>query len=212
MALLKNNPINPTKTMVKKLSVVVMLLLWCFHSTNAQEPKLKKAFNGKNLKGWIAPENNTWWSAEKGVLTAKSGPEKKGSILWTKKEYTDFIIETDFLYGEGTVDTGIFIRTEAQQIQMGISGSLKRDMTGSPYIPGKGYPVEAENVANLLKDKEWNTIKVKAVGDQYTVWLNGEQVLDYTSSDGLAKGPIGLQLHPNRDMDVSFRNIRIAEL
>lgn len=198
--------------MFRKLSVIAVMLLWSFHSVNAQDPKLKKAFNGKNLKGWTAPDNNTWWSVKNGLLIAKSGPEKKGSILWTKKEYTDFIIETDFLYGEGTVDTGIFLRDEKQQIQMGISGSLKRDMTGSPYIPGKGYPVEASNVAKLLKDKEWNTIKVKAVGNMYIVWLNGEEVLSYESSDVLEKGPIGLQLHPGRDMEASFRNIRIAEL
>ena len=63
--------------------------------------------------------------------------------------------------GKGTIDSGIFIRTEKQQIQIGESGSLKRDLTGSPYIPGKGYPVEAENVKELLKMDDWNTMKVK---------------------------------------------------
>ena len=182
------------------------------HFTNAQDHKFKKVFNGKNLKGWTLPENNTWWSVNDGLIVAKSGPEKKGSIIWTKKSYQDFIVETDFLYGAGTIDTGIFLRSEEQQIQMGISGSLKRDMTGSPYIPGKGYPVEAEGVAEVLKVGEWNTIKVKAVGEQYTVWINGQEVLDYTSSGVPEKGPVGLQLHPGNEMEVSFRNVRIAEI
>ena len=199
-------------TMINRIGIVVLLLMSFSISCIAQKPKLKKAFDGKSLKGWVVPENNIWWAAKDGILLAKSGPEKKGSILWTEKEYDDFIIETDFLYGEGTVDTGIFLRSEEQQIQMGISGSLKRDMTGSPYIPGKGYPVEAEGVAELLKQKEWNTIKVKAMDNVYTVWLNGTQVLNYESSDVPEKGPIGLQLHPGRDMEASFRNIRIAEI
>lgn len=197
---------------MNKIIAASLFLMLSLQYTNAQDYKYKKVFNGKNLKGWTLPENNTWWSVKDGKLMAKSGPEKKGSIIWTKKSYKDFIVETDFLYGEGTVDTGVFLRNEDQQIQMGISGSLKRDMTGSPYIPGKGYPVEADGVAEALKANDWNTIKVKAVGERYTVWINGKEVLDYTSSDVPEKGPVGLQLHPGNEMEVSFRNVRIAEI
>jgi hypothetical protein len=177
----------------------------------AQEPKLKKIFNGKNLKGWLAPANNTWWMAGKGILFVKSGPDKKGSILWTEKKYKDFIIETDFLMGDGVVDSGIFLRSENDQIQIGISGSLKRDLTASPYIPKKGYPVEAK-VKDILKLKDWNTMKVKVVGKSYTVWLNGIEVMNYTSEKIVDEGPVGLQLHPGNEMSISYRNIRLAEL
>lgn len=198
--------------MVKNVITIGVFLFFFNQLSMAQDYKFKKAFNGKNLKGWVAPDNNIWWSANDGILSVKSGPEKTGSILWTKKSYRDFIFQTDFLYGDGTIDTGIFLRSEKQQIQMGISGSLKRDMTGSPYIPGKGYPVEAEGVDELLKPHDWNTIKVKAIGSHYVVWLNGQQVLDYESSDVPDKGPIGLQLHPGNEMNVSFRNIKIAKI
>ena len=123
----------------------ILAVIFSFAFTPAEkDPKLKKIFNGKNLDGWKIPEGNIWWSANDGILTAKSGPDKKGSILWTENEYKDFIIQADFKFGKGTIDSGIFIRSEKQQIQIGESGSLKRDMTCSPYIPGKGYPVEAE--------------------------------------------------------------------
>lgn len=173
---------------------------------------MKKIFNGKNLKGWVEPDNNIWWSVEDGIMKVQSGPEKTGSILWTKKEYEDFVVQADFKMGEGTVDSGIFLRHDSQQIQIGESGSLKRDMTASPYIPGKGYPVEAEGVAELLKMDDWNTMKVQAVGNKYTVWLNDQEVMNYTSEDASEKGPIGIQLHPNRDMSIEYRNIMAAEL
>jgi len=180
--------------------------------TEEKEPKLKKIFNGKDLKGWKAPEANIWWSVNNGILSVKSDPKKTGSILWTEKSYKDFIIQADFKFGQGTVDSGIFIRTESEQIQIGESGSLKRDMTCSPYIPGKGYPVEAANVARLLKKTDWNTIKVKAVGGTYTVWLNGEKTLEFKSDSAIAVGPIGIQLHPDRDMEIEYRNILCASL
>ena len=197
--------------MATKLLVIIALILTVAMAP-VKEPKMKKIFNGKNLKGWVVPENNTWWSAGNGLLSVKSGPEKKGSILWTEKEFEDFIVQADFKMGEGTVDSGIFLRSEDQQIQIGISGSLNRDMTGSPYIPGKGYPVEAEGVKDLLKMDDWNTMKVQAKDNVYTVWLNGQQVMTYTSENVPEKGPIGLQLHPNNEMSIDFRNIMVAEL
>jgi len=193
------------KKMIFSLALFATLVAY------AQEPKLKKIFNGKNLKGWVAPANNTWWMAGKGILFVKSGPDKKGSILWTDKKYKDFIIETDFLMGDGVVDSGIFLRSENDQIQIGISGSLKRDLTASPYIPKKGYPVEAK-VKDILKLKDWNTMKVKVVGKSYTVWLNGIEVMNYTSEKIVDEGPVGLQLHPGNEMSISYRNIRLAEL
>jgi len=177
----------------------------------AQEPKLKKIFNGKNLKGWVAPENNTWWLVDNKELLVKSGPDKKGSILWTEKKYRNFIVETDFKMLDGVVDSGIFLRSENDQIQIGISGSLKRDLTASPYIPKKGYPVEAK-VKDILKLKDWNTMKVKVVGKSYTVWLNGIEVMNYTSEKIVDEGPVGLQLHPGNEMSIRYRNIRLAEL
>ena len=89
---------------------------------------------------------------------------------------------------------------------------MKRDMTASPYISGKGYPVEAEGVAELLRLEDWNTLMVVAIGSRYDVWLNGEHVMDYTSDTAIERGPVGLQMHPNRTMRISFRNVRITEL
>ena len=178
----------------------------------AEEPELKSIFNGKDLSGWKVPTDNIWWKAADGILSVESGPEKKGSILQTEKEFTDFVVEAEFKFGKGTVDSGIFIRDDKEQIQIGISGSLKRDMTASPYIPGKGYTVEAEGVKELLKMDDWNTLRVEVRGGTYTSWLNGKKVMTYTSTSAIEKGPIGLQLHPGKEMAIEFRNLRAAEL
>ena len=185
-----------------------LILSALFTQSIAQEAKMKSIFNGKNLKGWVIPEDNIWWSVEDGNIWAKSDPAKKGSILWTKKAYGNFVLEADFLMGEGVVDSG----SEQDQIQIGISGSLKRDLTASPYIPGKGYPVEAEGIKELLNKDDWNKMKIRLVDQTYTVWLNGREVMTYSSENMPKKGPIGLQLHPNNPMTVAFRGLKIAEL
>ena len=177
-------------------------------------PKLKPIFNGKDLSGWEVPDGNDeagWYKAVEGVLKIQSGPKKKGSILWSKKKYRNFVVEFEFRMGEGRVDSGVHVRTK-DQIQIGISGSLNRDMTCSPYIPGKGYPVEAKNIKKLLKPKGWNTMRIQAIGKEYTVWLQGEKVMTYKSDSAIDEGPIGIQLHGGRNMAIDYRKLKLAEL
>ena len=141
----------------------------------------------------------------------RSGPKKKGSVLWTERDYADFELDLEFRFVDGIIDSGIHLRN-SDQIQIGISGSLKRDMTCSPYIPGKGYPVEAKKVSQLLKEKDWNRMRIRAVGPKYTTWLQGQEVMNYESGSAKEKGPIGIQLHGNRDMKIDFRKLTLREL
>jgi hypothetical protein len=197
---------------MKPLLLIILIFLVFQCQVSAQEPRLKSIFNGKDLKGWLIPENNdNNWIAKDGTLYVKSGGDKKGSILWTEKKYGNFIISADFLMGDGVVDSGIFLRSENDQIQIGISGSLKRDLTASPYLPKLKYPVEA-SVKDILKPTDWNTMKIKVVDKTYTVWLNGIEVMTYTSESIPATGPIGIQLHPGNEMSINYRNILVAEL
>lgn len=195
-----------------KHSCIIFVLFAILISANAEDPELKPLFNGTDFTNWQEPDDNVWWTIEKGVLTGKSDPERRGSTLWTSKAYTDFILRLDFRFDSEDYDSGVFIRKEAEQIQIGISRSLQRDMTGSPYISGKGYPVEGVGVSAVLKQDDWNTMVIRAVGNVYTVTLNGQQVLEYASLTAADQGPLGLQIHPNLDMQIAFRNILIAEL
>ena len=175
------------------------------------EKKLEPIFNGKDLSGWKAPENNIWYLVKDGVLQLRSSPDKKGSVLWTEQEYTDFVVELEFKFISGTIDSGVHVKGD-DQIQIGISGSLKRDMTASPYIPGKGYPVEAEGVKELLKREDWNHLRIEVRGTEYAVSLNSKKVMTYRSESGKEKGPIGLQLHGDRDMAIDYRNLKAGAL
>lgn len=190
---------------MKYLATAILL------ATTALSPADPEAiFDGKTLAGWEA-KGPAPWTAGDGILTGENDPKKKGSVLWTKKEYEDFVFECEFRFN-GKIDSGVFLRREHDQIQIGISGSLQRDMTASPYIPGKGYPVEAEGVADLLKEGDWNRMKITAVGNRYTVELNGKKVMEYESDTSIDKGPIGFQIHSGREMKIEFRDITLEEL
>ncbi len=189
---------------------MIVLLLWQINFAKAEE--LSSIFNSEDFAGWKVPEDNLWWSVESGVIRGANDPDRRGSILWTEREFADFVLELEFKFGKGTVDSGVFLRDIREQIQIGISSSLKRDMTASPYIEGKAYPVEAHCVAENLRHDGWNAMRIVAKGKNYTVCLNGVFVMTYDSESAAEKGPIGLQVHVGHKMSIDFRNISLAEL
>ena len=60
--------------------------------------------------------------------------------------------------------------------------------------------------------EDWNTIKVQVTENTYTTWLNGTEIMTYESETIVPEGPIGIQVHPKREMTVGFRNILAKEL
>ncbi len=175
------------------------------------EPELPPIFNGKDLAGWKVPEPNLWWRVEDGVLVGTNDDKLKGSMLWTESAYGDVVVEAEVRWS-GEIDSGIMLRRPELQVQIGVSRSLKRDMTCSIYIGGYPEAGQARQAAELLKPGDWNRIRVRARGARFTIWLNGTQVVDYENPKYAAPGPIGLQIHPGLPMRVEFRTVRAAAL
>lgn len=170
--------------------------------------------NGTDLTGWKAPSAETFWKVADGILTGKSDPAKKGSVLQTAKSYGDFDLESDVRW-TGEIDSGFMFRKPEIQLQIGVSRSLKKDMTGCFYIGGKdAYPEagQAKERAGLLKPGQWNHFRLRAKGDTFTVWINDTEAVTFTSSKYRDPAPIGLQIHGGLEMKVEFRNLKITEL
>jgi hypothetical protein len=205
-----------------KLRPLVLSLILSLTATiacPAGEPNFTPLFNGKDLTGFKAEESKDFWHVEDGVLIGENDAARKGNYLWTEKEYGDFAIEFDVRWKSTTergVDTGIEMRKPKIQLQLGVSGSLKVDMTGCFYTGGKpAYPEagQAKEVKNLLKPEgEWNTFRIQAQGDTFTCWINGQKASEYTDAKFSGAAPLGLQIHPSVEMKCEYRNIKIAEL
>lgn len=198
--------------MIKKSLLSLLSLLTLSGIAHSEPATAKSLFNGKDLTGWKSDAKGDfpYWTVSDGTIHAVSGPQKAGCHLWTEEEYTDFTITLEFKFIGGVIDSGVMLRGDHDQIQIGISGSLKRDLTASPYIPKKGYPVEAVEAQKTLKADDWNTLKIEAIGNTYKTWLNGVEGITYKSETAKKKGPIGLQMHPGREMKIDYRNISIV--
>ncbi|HWB04575.1 MAG TPA: DUF1080 domain-containing protein [Verrucomicrobiales bacterium] len=194
-------------------AAVVGTMCFCVRAADEGKDGWVSLFNGKDLTGWKAPEPNPFWKVVDGVLVGENDAAKKGSMLYTKESYGDFELEGDARW-KGEIDSGFMVRKPELQLQFGVSRSLKKDMTGSFYVGGKGYPEEAQakEAGKLVKEGDWNTYKLVAKGDTFTVWINGTQASQYKTDKYPGAGPIGLQIHGGLAMKVEFRNLKIKPL
>ena len=172
---------------------------------------LPSIFNGRDLSGWQTPNEPAYWSVVDGAIVGQSDDRKQGSMLFTEQPYGDVVVEAEVRF-TGEIDSGIMLRKPELQVQIGVSRSLKRDMTCSFYTGTYPEEARAPKAADLLKPGAWNRIRVEAKGDTFTVWLNGEQVSQYKDAKYAAPAPIGLQIHAGLVMKVEFRNIRALSL
>lgn len=203
----------------RTLPLALSLLLALASIGTAQEPSFAPLFNGKDLTNFKTEESKDFWRVENGVLVGENNASLKANYLWTTKDYSDFVVEFDVRWKGTTergVDTGVEMRSPKIQLQLGISGSLKVDMSGSFYTGGKpAYPEEgqAKEAKTLMNPEgEWNTFRIQAKGNTFTCWINGKKASEYTDSKFSGAAPIGLQIHGNVVMKCEYRNLRIAEL
>ncbi len=198
--------------MKKEILIIASLILAsCSNNNKVHEILL----NQNDLEGWETTCIECW-SVKDGVLTGRNSIDKVEDVLYTKKkDYCNFLLDLDFKMGVGKrVDSGIFLKSYNEQIQIGYSLSMKKDMTGFVYLdkPLHGYPVANEFSTSSLKRNDWNNLKIEVINNRYTIWLNGMEIMSYKSTTGVHNGAIGLQMHQNRTMEIKYKNIKVTEL
>jgi hypothetical protein len=120
-------------------------------------------------------------------------------------------------------DSGILLRGGPQvniwcwPVGSGELWSIRRNQSLPPALRAAATPkVHADRNIG-----QWNTFEITLVGEQVTIMLNGQLVIDRASLPGIRRaGPIGLQHHGNWNGErwtgppslIQFRNISIKEM
>ena len=193
-------------------------------------------FNGKNLDGWQGLVENPIarsklskkelaekqaeanlkmlenWSVKNGTIVFSG----KGANLCSVKDYGDFELIVDWritkkgdsgLYLRGTPQVQVWDTSRVESgAQVGSGGLYNNKINESKPLKVADNPVG-----------EWNTFHVTMVGENVTVYLNGELVVDNIPLENywdrnqpiFEKGAIELQAHGN---ELGFRNIYVREI
>ena len=78
-----------------KSFLILFLLsnLFCFGETESEFTSL---FDGKTLKGWLASPGEKWEVKDGVLLGTSQKTDKRHGILFSEKEYSDFILRAKF--------------------------------------------------------------------------------------------------------------------
>ncbi|WP_430968107.1 3-keto-disaccharide hydrolase [Spongiimicrobium sp. 2-473A-2-J] len=192
---------------------IVMGILLVGLSATAQE---KSLFNGEDLTGWTIYGTEKWY-VEDGLLVSESGPDKQYGYLATEESYKNFVLQLEFKQ-EANGNSGVFIRSSVEgtkvsgwQVEVAPAGKH----TGGVYESyGRGWLIKPEpEKEGYLKQGEWNTLKIKVVGDKLTSWLNGKEMVHIEDQKiGEGNGAIALQIHDGGGIKVKWRNIKVKQL
>jgi len=197
---------------MKKQIILSITLLMCLQGLILAQTE--SIFNGKDLEGWTIYGTELWY-VEDGLLVCESGPDKEYGYLGTVKEYGDFELTLEFKQGADG-NSGVFFRSSIEgtkiagwQAEVAPPGSN----TGGIYESyGRGWLIKPDpELDKYLKFGEWNTMKVRVIGDLVETWLNGQKMIELKDEKiGLAKGIIALQIHSGGGIKVQWRNLKIT--
>ena len=198
-----------------KLSKSIITIFILF-ATSAMLAQKKSLFNGRDLAGWTIYGTEKWY-VEDGLLISESGLDKKYGYLATDNNYKDFVLTLQFKQ-EANGNSGVFIRSSIEgtkvsgwQVEVAPPGKH----TGGVYESyGRGWLIKPDaKKEGHLKEGEWNTMKIKVVGDKLTSWLNGVKMITIKDEKiGQGNGSIALQIHDGGGIKVKWKNIVLKEL
>jgi hypothetical protein len=144
-----------------------------------------RIFNGRNLAGWHLSRTTHHgttgdFKVEDGVIVLRQHPYGQGGLLLTDRKYRNFELYLEARPDWGT-NGGIFFRSSeggsAYQIELvGGGGAGTGNLLGEvQHVTTQALATEAERV---WKQDEWNSFRIRVVGDvpHVSLWINDVQM------------------------------------
>ncbi len=223
------------KWIIVSLLLTPLLVLNCSHGQrrdNTPPEGFTALFNGKDLTNWKGlvanPKERAKMTSEELAKAQEKADERmrahwkvvdgvivfdgKGDSLCTAKDYGDFELYVDWKIKEKG-DSGIYLRGTPQvQIWDPANNGIG---SGGLYNNKKNPSKPLRKADNPIG--EWNTFHIIMIGEEVTVDLNGQRVVDRVVMENYWErdipiyptGQIELQNHGNT---LYFKNIYIREI
>ncbi len=166
-------------------------------------------FNGRDLTGWKG--NPELWTVQDGEIIGRTGGLKNNEFLRSELAAGDFrlTLEVKLLKNEG--NSGIQFRSEPlpDGEMKGYQADIGPGWWGKLYEEsGRALLWDKSGEAHV-KNGEWNTYVVEAIGDQIRTSINGKPCVDLKDPAGAKRGIFALQLHSGGATEVRFRNLKL---
>ena len=208
---------------MKRLVLSLVLLASVTLCMDAQG-NWRSLFNGKNLKDWKKINGNAEYVVKDGVIIGTTKFDTPNTFLAYKDEFSDFILEFDFLVDDA-LNSGVQFRSASiPEYRDGRVHGYQFEIDPSPRAWSGGiydeardgwlYTIEDKASKAAFRNGEWNHARIEAIGNRIRTWINGvpcSNLVDERASKGL----IALQVHAiyreeQNNKTICWKNIRIC--
>jgi len=202
----------PSKSILGALLVILTYGALLSHSP-AVEPGYTPLLDREHTNGWKYVGDGAM-KVEDGVASTSANMKPESGLYWyQKRTFADFTLRLEFNVDTDTSNSGIYVRIPDPKGDYKVAGAKGYEIdiyggkTGSIiFLPVRLRPAKPVPVA----PGKWQEMEVTAVGQKYTVKLNGQVINEYLGNRALS-GYIGLETW-HGEGDVHFRNVRIKDL
>ena len=183
--------------------------------------KTVSLFNGKDLTGWELFGSMRVSVDNEGNLVTQNGEDLQYGYLGTREYYKDFDLTVEFKQ-ESNGNSGLFFHSF---VHGGYESNVvngwqcevapKGNDTGGIYESyGRGWLVQIpDEKEDIIKEGEWNTLRLRVEGNKVQTWLNGEAMIEIDDElIGSKTGRIMLQIHDGNNITVKWRNFNLTTL
>lgn len=193
------------------------LALTTASQTARAQSAFKPLFNGKDLTGWVTPDDKSLFSVEEGVIVGRTAEKqlKKNEFLVSDKTYKNFVLKAKLKLRNH--NSGIQVRSKRAP-DGAVSGpqadaadkywGLLYDERGRQKVDETGI----EKAAKVVKKDDWNDYVITFKGKHLTIVFNGVTVIDREDEKFPDEGVIAFQVHAGPPMEVRFKDVEIEEL
>ena len=195
----------------------ILIFLFTPHLLHSEELSL---FPSSSLDDWTS-RGSAKWTYQNGILSGgQDGDPKRSGLLLSKEKFQDFDLSLEFKIDEhGKYNSGIYLRYGLKQKGDRLQVNIGRGAADEPvglYLDNWLDKGDAKD--EYRKPREWNSLRIKALGPHIEVWLNSKKIVDYQDAKRLAKhlapGHLAIQTYgaENHAGWVKFRKMKLKPL
>jgi len=200
---------------------VLLITLFLFPAASGNCSDEIVLFDGQSMDGWAHTGPGYFGLDEREhCLISRNG---MGMLFYYDQKFDDFDLTLEWSVNREKANSGVFVRFPNLPKKKRPADAQGRNLSGPWGAVNEGYEIQimwedtgslysfsAAKPPRLKEVGAWNKMRIRAVGQHYEVWINGDKVGDYQGKRALS-GYVGIQNHDKTSI-VRFRNIRITPL
>ncbi len=206
-------------------SIVVAALAGCqsasTHAGASTNHRSAVTLSAATAREWTpvgGPATYSWDDVDGVTVLTAAGTAERNGFLVAPVEVADFDLSIDVRIGRGNSGLQFRSRVDAERdrvvgYQMEVDPT-NRKWSGGIYEEGlRGWvspPPDEMIASHPFVPGEWNTYRVRCVGDHIQTWINGVVIVDLHDA-AAASGIVALQCHSG-DSLVQWRNLTLELL